>query len=288
MKAAQIGLFCLGIPLLLWGQDLWTVSSRGGRPMLEAVRAANSSFGWVITYEEGPYDATRLIRANTADRELIPRALPMSFHVETAKLNNAPSLAVTDRLQVIRDLTLQYNKSQTSGTYYATQDGNFIHVRPALWAVNGKAAEYKSPLDNPVSLEPASSYPNLASAINTVAEQAAAASKVSLVVGTMPYNIFLVRKMKFDVPAGLPARKALIELLAQASASSLAIFSPDQFTWELVYDGNSKGYFLNFYTVPNKTKPTPHVSVADALSKLPDPPSNSGSKGTKPTTHSMR
>jgi hypothetical protein len=111
------------------------------RPLSGLVRELNHR-GYLVTYEEAPYDEVQL-RAKGARIQnpgfgyLEPVWRPVIFHPPAAK-NRDIHLAAED----VDALVGEYNRSGNPGQYAALRDGEYVHIIPSGRSVNGRMQEF--------------------------------------------------------------------------------------------------------------------------------------------------
>jgi hypothetical protein len=233
------------LPTLAFSQA-WQFQAGSARPLLDVIRELRGQHGWLITYEEGPY-LSNSIRMNR-EKLLAPSMSPVLYKLDSLSATRANQYSLQEKASRMRKLVTEQNASMSIGAFREIPDGRYIYVEPYLWSNDGIARGYTSLLQTAVTLKPITEYATLAAVLNDIISQVRVARNVSISVGMIPGNVFLLQQPLFDIKPGVSARDALINLFSQANRKFPTPIT-ENFCWELVYDPNSKGYFFNVVTV---------------------------------------
>jgi hypothetical protein len=257
----------------------WSFNATSGRPVLDLVNVLAERFGWVYTYEEAAYEASRL-RADGPNGAFVPVSRHVQFTVLTDRLKKAAEPGNSERAAVLNDFLAQ-NLRQGGSPLRAEITGNVIHIMPSIKAPNpgsslpGERELYRSPMDVTVTLQSADAYPNIGAAIQDIVAQVQTATKTNVVLADMPYNIVLNKRLLFDIAPGLTARATMADVLSQIHGLSTPESRSNQLSWALLYDGGSKAFFLSVFVVPNSA-PSTFLREPGAAPNAPTPPDTGG------------
>ena len=241
-------------------QPDWTLDSTTGRPLLDLVRELRSQFGWVITYEDPPYDMNHLV---PSDRTFDPVAPRMHFSLPASQIAAVRQGDINARYETVKSFVAQHTAQTRAGdpVFWAEMQGARISIAPMTPMKPSQFATlnpYRSPLSVPVTLSPAGSYANMGAAVQDIVAQASKASGVPIMVGSVPNNIFFNNTVLFDPPEGIAftAAGALGFILSQINAGeSAALFPNAQLVWDLLCGGNPNIFVLNVNGVPHSEPP---------------------------------
>jgi hypothetical protein len=112
--------------------------------------------------------------------------------------------------------------------------------------VNGVVMPFEPMLNTPVSLTRAER--TIREAVNLICTQVAAARGISIAEGTIPTNLYHSSQVSYA--DNEPASVVLTRIFDAASVEREALgFPPLRVTWDLLYDANEKGCFLNTHPI---------------------------------------
>lgn len=248
-----VGVLAL-VPVLSSSQT-WHFEAPAGRPLVHVIRQLRQSRGWLISYEEGPYEGRNV----GTDWEGLrgPTSEPVHFELDPFDEHSNGFEPLDQQLNLVHKLVTQANERLKVGTLREIADNPYIYVEPVLWSNDGVARPYKSLLDTPITLKEVSEYSNLAEIVGDILNQIAAARKVPISLGMLPNNVFYSRRALFDVKPAVNAKVALTDIFNQAFAEIPG--KPDWgLCWELLYDANSKGFFFNVVSVARQDSDLRH------------------------------
>lgn len=214
----------------------------GARPLADAVDALQTEYGWHIDYEDpqfiGKLDVTestdvRYANAASGTRPHTPNGGAFSVDFPAGAGSKGPDAAST--LKIVIDA---YNKSSNPGQFeLRAQEQHFDVVGIAAHNEAGKLQQQHSPLDQLVTFSSAEQP-----AIDVVILICDQISKLGATVnlGVYPRSA-LSRPISLAV-AKLPAREALSRIESAAAGESGRTIC-----WRLLYDPDSKSYFINLH-----------------------------------------
>jgi hypothetical protein len=220
------------------------------RPVAKAITMLEATYGWTITYEDPRYayaediaDITERVRRDLnkypkghAPRVLIPKGGDLSFDYDVIAETNLPSNPGV----VLRQLLNAQAASANSARFRLEKTKAILHVIPsAVKDRSGKLTPQQSLLDTVVTL-PSSERTGLRT-LEAVTESVSKATQVRIVVGNLPFGLFLRHKDSQSV-VGQKAREVLVELLQRVSPGR-------PLSWQLLYDPGLKMYVLNIHVL---------------------------------------
>ncbi len=212
----------------------------GPRPLADAVDALQKKYGWNINYEDPQFVAKsdlvesadgRYINPVTGAKPHLPNGA--SFSVDfSAGAGTTPDPAAT-----LKTVVEAYNKSSNPGQFeLRVREGYFDVVGIAARDDSGKIQRQSPPLDTVVTMS-AQEMP-AKDIVNSICEQISKLTGQSINVGVYPRS--LLGQTITPAAAKLPARDAISKVLSQTlSGTSKTVH------WHLLYDPDTKGYFLN-------------------------------------------
>ena len=238
------------------------IEIREPRPLGRALPEVWERFGYMITYEEAPYDETTELLTTVypnGRRFRFPAWKPITFHLsrpgataaQTAEerlLDNASSA-----FSLAQSMVAEYNSSGNPGRFSVISDGDYVHIVPDGRSRNGTKEAFQPILDTRVTLT--HSDPHLCNdVVNDVVEQVNHLRSVHI-VHSFPPN-FLFRYYCTLEGTDIKARDALKQLLQQMGRDE---GSTVRHTWTLAYDANEDLYFLTpeLVQIPRPASPPP-------------------------------
>ena len=214
----------------------------GVRPLADAVDALQTEYGWHIDYEDPQFtskldvaESTDVRYANAASgtRPHTPNGGAFSVDFPAGVGSKGPDAAST--LKLVIDA---YNKSSNPGQFQLrAQDQRFDVVGIAAHNEAGALQQQHPPLDQPVTFSSAE-QPAIDAVISICDQISKLGATVN--VGVYPRSA-LSRPISLAV-AKLPARDALSRIASAAVGESGRTMC-----WRLLYDPDSKSYFMNLH-----------------------------------------
>jgi len=230
---------------VLQGPNRVNLSVHDGRPVAEAIRMLEARYGWIITYEDPPYayagdiaDVTEQVSRDSykypkggGSRVLVPKGGELDFSVPSQ--TGLPS----DPVLVVQQLLMT---STQYGRFRLEKDHTMIHVIPtAMRSISGKWVPTKPALDTLITL-PAKERSGMQT-LEAVCAAISNASRMRVVVGTVPLNLFMQYK-DHQGAASQEARQVLVQLFERMSSGK-------NLSWRLLYGPGTKRYVLNIHVV---------------------------------------
>ena len=214
----------------------------GARPLADAVDALQSEYGWHINYEDPQFiskldvtESTDVRYANAASgtHPHTPNGGAFSVDFPAGVGSKSPDAAST--LKIVIDA---YNKSSNPGQFELRTQGQYFDVVGVV-AHNeaGAIQQQHSPLDELITVSSAE-QPAIDAVISICNQISKLGPTVNL--GVYPRSA-LSRPISLAV-AKLPAREALSRI-----ASATVGESGRTMCWRLLYDPDSKSYFINLH-----------------------------------------
>jgi hypothetical protein len=225
------------------GRESIQVDASTGRPLAEAIRALEERYGWVITYEDPPFehasdteDVTSLVRrdGDLTKKVIVPKGFPFTFVYDLSPDRSTPR---DDPKTLLQNLLADYELSGNPGAFRMIEADNVFHVVPvAVKDPNGSLVKLRSVLDARVSLP--DDQRSLYLRIDAVLRAVTAASGTRIINGASG-NLFLQTHLR-DGADNEVARDVLMRSL-KATGRKLS--------WQLFYGPRLKDYVLNIHVV---------------------------------------
>jgi hypothetical protein len=223
----------------LYAADTIVVSE--GRPLSKLALELTQRYGYLVTYEEAPYDSTAL------------RTVLIVFHVPDASQVQAlaaANLRIPFGLpDVLMPLLKEYSQSGNPGKFAVMFEGGYAHIVPTARVVGGKLEEFAPVLNTTVTLTSRGHSCN--EALDALFNQIATVRGVCVVKAMVPVGALLRHECSI-VANTIPAREVLKGILEQLGATPGHAGPNNRFTWALLYDLNTDRYFLSTILVPDR------------------------------------
>lgn len=165
------------------------------RPLATAVRELEKRYGWIITYEEPPWefaadlvDVTQNVRKDydptkPQSKVLVPRAVPLQF---TYKVPNQSQPA--DAMRVLAALLDSYELSGNRGKFRILRTGTVFHVVPTMSDNSqGIPTPRSSRLEVRIELEPGER--TALGTVRAILRIVSSLTGTNVVIGTVPTNL---------------------------------------------------------------------------------------------------
>jgi hypothetical protein len=212
------------------------IEARSPRPLLQILDALRQKYGWVVSYEDPQYTAAADLSeppAATTPGEMPALQLPKGGSFSVQFPAKAP-----EEDKTLRAIVDSYNQSKLSGHFELRKgaQGNFYVLGTGARDDKGGIANQSPVLDVPVTI--AAEDRTYTDTITMICQQTSTQSHAEIIMGIYPRNIFDYTNVKIGGNK-LQAREMLLQTL-QASKKNLY--------WELIYNPNSKGFFLNIHS----------------------------------------
>lgn len=219
------------------------------RPLAEALKKLEDKYGWVITYEDPFYlheseivDVTESAsrgRDNSGGRRLlIPKGGPLSVEYDKPADGQRPA----DPSQLVQQLLDAHAVKGYAGRFRLESDGRAIHVIPTAYTDRAGELVQQEPVLDAVITLPAGEHSGLQT-VQAICDAVSQATGTQVVVATLPVNLF-ARHRDRQSRVNLKAREALESLLESVGDGQTNL------SWRLLFDPDTKTYFLNIHPVP--------------------------------------
>jgi hypothetical protein len=204
------------------------INANSPRPLAQVLDALQIKFGWTVNYEDPQFTAA-------ADIVDAPKGSPLAKLPAGAAFSVQFPANAPDEEKTLRLIVDSYNQSKNPGQFELRHtDRSFYVVGNAAHDDKGAMAKQSPLLDSPLTF--ASEERTITETVNLICEQLSAqGTTVTLAVTPrkpMDHNTVKLGGTK------TPARDVLRQAL-QGTHQNLY--------WHLLYDPNSKGYFLDIH-----------------------------------------
>lgn len=211
------------------------------RPLAAVISQLETRYGWIITYEDPPYEAAADLDDVTLDvardpqnfkgKVLVPRRRRFDFKYPKADQPRAEDLLAA----VIRD----YNLAGNNDAFRLLRTGAFFHVVPSVSDdKNGTPTSRQSRLDVRVTIPDAER--SVLKTVELVVDHVRELIGVPVVMGQVPTNFLAQKKLRTDA-TNEPARDVLVRALTSTGRD---------LSWRLTCDpGATKFCFFNVHFV---------------------------------------
>jgi hypothetical protein len=244
-------------------EDQGTVHIVAGnaRPLAQALDALQKKYGWVVGYEDPRYvskvDLTELVDALYGPK---PRLIPVggrfeaNFPMPSGQVSAEAAADAEEK--ALRLLVDAYNRSNNAGQFEVrkSSQGTLFVVGIAAHDSKGAIAPQKAVFDTPVTLVRAKRTGT--EAIQLICRRVATRSGIPVSLGVSP-RVLLDHNPVTVGGTKAPARDLLLQILSQTRGTCY---------WRLLFDPDSKGYFLDIHAAPTaKAQPaTPPPATVPA------------------------
>jgi hypothetical protein len=211
-------------------QDAGTIhiTANSPRPLAQVLDALQLKFGWTVDYEDPQYTAA-------ADLVDAPKGSPLPKLPAGAAFSVQFPANAPDEEKTLRLIVDSYNQSKNPGQFELRHaDGTFYVVGNAAHDDKGAMAKQPSLLDSPITI--ASEERTITDTVKLICDQLGAQG-TTVTLGVTPRKPMDHNNIKLG-GTKTPARDLLRQAL-QGTHQNLY--------WHLLYDPNSKGYFLDIH-----------------------------------------
>jgi hypothetical protein len=238
------------------------------RPLAQALDALQKKYGWVVDYEDPRYlanvDVTELVDPLRAPK---PRLIPAGgrfeagFPLPTGEGSVELSKEKDAEEKALRLVVEAYNQSDNAGRFEVKKsgEGNFVVVGIAAHDSKGAITAQKAIFDSAVTVVRAQRTGT--ETIQLICRRVRARTGVPVNLGVSP-RILLDHNPVTAGGTKVAARDLLSQVLSQTRSPCY---------WRLLFDPDSKAYFLDLHAVPAAKAPPAPAPRATA------PPPNSPS-----------
>ncbi|HTS07943.1 MAG TPA: hypothetical protein VMP68_20385 [Candidatus Eisenbacteria bacterium] len=205
------------------------IAADSPRPLEQVLNALQSKYGWIVNYEDPQYvSAVDVIKASSDSQ--VPSGGSFTFEFSSA----AP-----DEGKTLRQLVDTYNKSKNPGHFELrhTADGGFNVVGTAGHSDKGEIVEQQAPFDLALTLS--NKEQTIDETVTRICAEVSRQSRSNVVLAISP------RKILFQNRVALGGNKvAARELLSKSLGATHG-----KIYWRLLFDPESKNYYLNLHLV---------------------------------------
>jgi len=227
-----------------------TVTANNARPMLVAVDALRQEYGWLLDYEDPPYQSPYELREGNSPtwRAAHPNGPPPwapaggEFSSTFAERPGLRAAATDDeKLQVLNKVVSDYNQSQNPGNFEVRRqsDGTYVISGNAVRDDIGSKRAIPPILDTTISIPIATR--TVKATIDLIAQTVLARTGIRIGIFSQSFAL----GPGVTVTAG-GDNTAARDLLIQTLKASNRPPSTRSWAWTLVYDPESSGYTLTF------------------------------------------
>lgn len=214
-----------------------SVVANGSRPLYQAITAVREEYGWLVDYEDPPYQShydvgTIPWPAHPGSSWSIPASGSFqSSYPETSTMWSSTG----QEGEVLSKIVFDYNQSGNPGNFAVQEqaDGSYAIVGNSIRDNNGNEKPISPILETPISIS--SGTRDVMTTVGLITGALSQASGVKVVVGVVPINIFLQSTVTIQNSV-VPARNLLLETIAA---------TPWKMVWDLLYDPQFQRFVLN-------------------------------------------
>lgn len=207
------------------------------RPVAAAIEQLGNRFGWLITYEDPPYqhrtdvvDVTNSVRRDqnraVDSRVWIPKSRPLSINLSNRDEAD-PRIAV-------QELVDSFNASQGYEIFAILQGNGLLHVVPThVKKASGKTEPVRSILDASISISRKTR--TVVELLEEICRQLSSQHNSQIFLASVPLRAFATQDTTVAGDA-VEARVLLEQLVGE---------SKTPFSWQILYDPGASLYGLN-------------------------------------------
>jgi hypothetical protein len=218
-----------------------TIAARAARPLDRALIALRGEYGWIVDYEDPPYDSHDLVDSTDPNwRQAHPNAKGVTrvaggSFTTAFELGGGATLESAEGQRALGQVVGDYNRSGNPGKFVIKSEGLQRYSVVGVAANESGVSETSvTPiLDTRIAI-PAGEY-GVAEAIKRILRVVSDKSGEKITLGSGPVNLMFHAKVNLGDDEQ-PAR----ELLAQAAAVTRF-----PLVWRLLYSADMHTYFLN-------------------------------------------
>ena len=253
-------LLAIALPLATQGQEskllLRTISVNNGRPMMEAIDQLRARYGWLISYQDPPYEHPDdlMLREGAPRRHMVPRRMSVSVDYMEPQAGD-----LQGRHRTI-DRIVEGFSAAGAGQFRVHHWGSYSYVVPvSVKRANGVLENLPSICEMTVSFPPA---------MRTIDESLALIlPRISQWVhapigrGADPINLFIGHRYLSEAEDE-PVCALMSRIFEGPNPTRVAVHVPPvHIVWDLLYDATAKQYFFNAAGVNPPKAPPPYVRV---------------------------
>ncbi len=219
-----------------------TALANDPRPLLQAVTAVSEEYGWVVDFEDPPYESDADLVDDTAPQwrarhpgeKGVRIVAGGSFQSNYAEKPNTATSSVEEQL-VLNKIVSDYNASGNPGKFVVRKqsDGSYAVLGNSVKDDKGNDMSVSSILDTPISIT--SGRRDALTTIELVLDTLSSNSGVKVLLGTMPINVLIQSQVTIG-GENISARNLLLQTLTGTKRTTV---------WQLLYDADSQTYYLS-------------------------------------------
>jgi len=215
-------------------KDSVHITANSPRPLAQVLEALQKKYGWVVDYEDPQYTASQDLTEGSSNGQSLKYPSGGSFSVEFPAKS-------PDEEKTLRLIVDAYNHSKNPGQFELRRgpDRRFSVVGNGAHDEKGAVTPQTPPLDVPVTLS--ADERSVGDTLDLLCEELTKQSHVDVVIAVSPRSLLSKNSAKIG-GTKIQARELLLQNLA-ATHHSLY--------WILLYDPNTKGYFLSIHSAKN-------------------------------------
>jgi hypothetical protein len=231
---------------------LATIKADDPRPLMQAVSALNEEYGWLVDYEDPPYesdseliDTTNLQWKAThpnAARGTIPAGGPFQTDFEESKAIATPA----GQGVALRKIVLGYNHSGNPGKFSVREngDGRYVIIGSSVKGKAGQDRNVAPILDTKISI-PAQER-TAAETLELIFKEVSAKNGVEMGLGWVPNN--LIYQARVNVGGNNVSARSLLVQTLNATGRPVV--------YSLMYFENTHRYLLNAFVAARALRDT--------------------------------
>lgn len=214
------------------------------RPLAQMLDALQKKYGWAVDYEDPQFlskmDVIEVKETGKAATDSNPSPeLPAGgpFTIEF------PSSAMSEE-KILQLAVDSYNRSDNPGRFElrSAKQGAFFVVGIKARDAHAQIGNQSAVFDEPVTV--VNQQRNALDTVNLICQQIAAQRGIAVTLGVFPQRVLAAATVSVG-GTKVAARELLLEALNLPRHSLY---------WRLLFDPNSKGYFLDIHLVPTSQK----------------------------------
>ena len=229
-------------PQILAAGQTEQITITSGRPLAAIALELERRHGWIVTYEDPPYefegdvdDVTGIVRRDFSRpnlKVLVPRAKSFTFEYGNGREE-------VNAARVLPTLLEEYHRTfSTVSTFRLLQTGDVFHVVPQASAGrDGNPVNRRAALNTRISIE--DSERNGLDLLQEIAKAVSRGSETPIELGTIPVNLFVGTRIR----GGARDEVARSVLLRTLSATGVRL------SWRLLCQPGLRQCALNVHAV---------------------------------------
>lgn len=223
-----------------------TVKADYARPLQQAISAVREEYGWVVNYEDPPYQGSHdlIDMTNPNYRTTHPNAKVVlgpaggpfqSTYPETPKMWSSPAA----ELNVLEKIVFDYNQSGNPGNFVVRElpDGSFDVVGDSIHDNAGAEVSITPVLDTPIYIPRATR--SFGGAITAILNALSSKTGIGMGEGLMPFNLLPTGHLAIG-GSKTSARDLLMQVIDSTGS---------RYVWLFLYEPPEREYLLGILPV---------------------------------------